>query len=311
MITDGGRPAMPGNFFDNPELYRSILEDLPAGVFLLDRDRRIRFWNRGAEQLVGHLAHEAVGEDGTGHLLDPCDRKGRALSGENCPVTATLGNGLARQFAAYFRHKQGHRVAVRVRTRAILERNDLVIGAMVMFEEQFVFREDSSGPPMYGCLDAVTGIPSHRLTRAVLNECMAGMERSRNGFGLLRIRVLELDEFRAKHGIQSHLPFLRTAAHTLQHSLDPDIFLGRWGEDEFIVVLPSANPATAAAASETVWSLVTHSEVSWWGDHFPVQVVVMYAVAQPGDKLETLLNGLEPTHATAAGRAIGAANAGK
>jgi PAS domain S-box-containing protein len=302
---------MPGNLFDSPQLYRSVLEDLPAGVFLLDRNRRIRFWNRGAEKLVGHLAHEVVGADAAGPLLDPCDPKGNTLGGANSPLNATLNSGESQQFVAYFRHKQGHRVAVQVRSTAILEHNNLVIGAMALFEEGFVFRSDSSDSAMYGCLDQATGIPSHQLTRAVLNECVAGMERSRKGFGLLRVRVLGLDEFRAKHGIQSYLPFLRVAAHTLRHSLDPDVFLGRWGEDEFIVVLPSANPVTMAATSETVWSLINHSEVAWWGDRFPVETVVMYAVAQPGDKLETLLNGLEPTHAAAAGRAIGAVNTGK
>jgi len=311
MISIGGGQTMPGNFFDNPELYRSVLEDLPAGVLLLDRGRRIRFWNRVAERLVGHLAHEVIGEDGAGPLLDPCDRRGHTLSGVSSPMNATLNSGQAQQFVAYFRHKQGHRIAVRVRTRAIFEHNDLVIGVVVLFEEGFAFRADSSCSPMYGCLDAVTGIPSHPLTRAVLHECMAGMEQSRKGFGLLRVRVLGLDEFRAKHGIQSHLPFLRVAAHTLRHSLDPEIFLGRWGEDEFIVVLPSANPVTAAVVSETVWSLIAHSDVSWWGDHFPVPSVVTYAVAQPGDKLEALLNKLEPTHAAAVGRAIGAVSAGR
>ena len=302
---------MHGNIFDSSELFRTVLEGLPVGVFLLDRERRIRFWNRGAERLVGHLAHELIGEDGAGPLLDPCDRKGHALGAVNSPLNATLNSGRAQQFAAYFRHKEGHRIAVRVRSRAIHEHGGLVIGAIVQFEEGFVVRAESSGPPMYGCLDPVTGIPSHKLTRAVLNECMVEMERSRKGFALLRIRVLELDEFRSKHGIQSHLPFLRVAARTLRHSFDPEVFVGRWGEDEFIVVLPAANRMIAVRASETAWNLVTHSDVSWWGDHFPVQAVVSYVIAQPGDKLAALLNGLEPTHAAAVGRAISAAGAGR
>lgn len=309
MISIAAGQTMPGNFFDNPDLYRSVLEDLSAGVFLLDRDRRIRFWNRGAEQLVGHLAHEVIGEDGAGLLLDPCDGKGHALSGANSPLNATLNNGQALQFASYFRHKEGHRVAVRVQSRAVLQRNGLVIGAIVQFEEGFVVAEPS-GPPMYGCLEPATGIPSHKLTRALLNECMAEMERSRKGVGLLRVRLLGLDEFRAKHGIQSHLPFLRVAAHTLRHTFDPEVFIGRWGEDEFIVILPSANRVIVATAAETAWSLLTRSDISWWGDHFPVQVVVTYAIAQPGDKLATVLNGLEPTHAASGGRAISAKDAG-
>ena len=300
---------MAGTSFDNPDFYRSVLEGLPVGVYIVDRNGRVRFWNRGAEQLTGHLAHEALGQSATGHVLRPCDWKGRSMCGEQDPVAATLTNGHAQQFAAYFRHKSGHRVAVRVRSRVLLEANEAITGAMVLFEEAFVFREDSSGPPMYGCLDAATGIPSHRLTRAVLNECMAGMERSNQGFGLLRVRVLGLDDFRAKHGIHSAFPLLRTAAHTLRHSLDPEIFVGRWGEDEFILVLPSANRVTTVAAAETASSLVAKSEVSWWGDAFLVRAVVTYTVAQPGDTLERLLNSLEPAHALAGGRAVEAAGA--
>jgi GGDEF domain-containing protein len=152
------------------------------------------------------------------------------------------------------------------------------------------------------------GIPAHRLTQTVLRESMEAMEESKHGFGLLRIRVLGLDEFRSKHGPHSVVPFLRTTAHTLRHTLDPASFLGRWGEDEFIAVLPSSNPVATATAAEMVWNLLTSSEVRWWGDRFPIQAVVMHTVARPGDKLEKLLNGLEPTHAAATGRAIGMAH---
>jgi len=301
---------MSVTFFDRPELYRSLLESLPIAVYILDRERRVRFWNRGAEQLTGHLAHEAMGQDGIGHLLEPCDQEGRALSGADCPVTATLTRGHEQQFTASYLHKNGHRVAVRGRTRAILEANDAIAGAIVLFKEAFASAEESSGTSMYGCLDPTTGIPSCRLTRAVLSECLAGMESSQQGFGMLRIRVLGLDEFRSKHGIQSAIPFLRTTAHTLRHSLDPENFLGRWGEDEFLAVLSSASPVAAARTAETVWSLIAHSEVSWWGDRFPVEAVVSYTVARPGDKLEQLLNRLEPAHAAAQGRAVGAPNSG-
>ena len=305
-----GCQSMSAHFFDDPELYRSLLESLPVGVYVLDPERRVRFWNHGAEHLTGHLAHEAMGQDATGHLLAPCDRKGQAMSGEHCPITATLHTRQRQQGTAFYLHKNGHRVAVRLETQAICEHNDVLLGVMVIFEEAFAFRANSTEPHLYGCIDAATGIPSQRLTRALLSECMAWMEQTHQGFGLLRIRVLGLDEFRAQHGRQSALPFLRATAHTLRHSLDPENFLARWGEDEFIAVLPSANPVAAAAAAETVWNLVTQSEISWWGDRFPVEAVVSHVVARPGDQLEQLLNRLKPEHATAAGRAVGAKSGG-
>jgi PAS domain S-box-containing protein len=291
--------------FDNPDFVRTVLEELPTGIYIVDREQRIRFWNRGAEHIIGHLSQEVVGHIYTEHIVDACDAFGQTLDDDHSPIALTLRDGQPRQIIAHFLHKEGHRVPVAIRCRPIIQSENAIEGAIVLFEEAAESRRDSGETSLYGCLDEVTGIPAHRLTRALLAESMAGMEESHRGFGLLRIRVLGIDEFRSRHGPHSIAPFLRTTANTLRHSLDPANFLGRWGEDEFIAVLPSSNPFATAAAAIRVWSQVTSSEVRWWGDRFPVQAVVTHTVAQPGDKIEKLLNELEPTHAAAAGRAVG------
>jgi PAS domain S-box-containing protein len=285
------------NLLDNPKLFRHLVEDLPVGIYIVDGERRIRFWNRGAEQITGHLSHDVVGhvpED----VVQACDRAGNRLSGEQRPVTMTLSRRAPQQCSAFYLHKNGHRVAVRIRTRPILEHGDAIGGVTVLFEEAYVCREEPSGPPMCGCLDAATGVPSRRLTRAVLNECMAGMEESHSGFGLLRIRVLGLEEFRAKHGPQSVVPFLHTAAQTLRNSLDAENFLGCWEENEFLAVLPSASPMMVAMKAEILWNLLSHSEVLWWGDRFLVKAEVTYTVAKAGKDLESLLGEMKPSHSS-------------
>ena len=296
---------MISNLLDNPKLFRHLVEDLSAGIYLVDRDRRIRFWNHGAEHITGHLSHEVVGlllDD----VVQPCDQHGERLKedrlGENQPpVSAIISQREPQQGGAFYLHKGGHRVAVKIRERPILEygdtNGDTVGGASVLFEEVLAERE-STAPPMYGCLDPTTGIPSRRLTRAVMYECMAGMEESHIGFGLLRIRLLGLDEFRSKHGPQSVVPFLQATAHTLRSSLDQEKFLGCWGENEFLAVLPSASPVTVAIAAETLFSLLGHSEVLWWGDHFLVESEIGCTLATPGTDLETLLREMKPLHSS-------------
>jgi PAS domain S-box-containing protein len=280
------------NLLDNPKLFRHLVEDLPMGVYIVDSDRRICFWNHGAEHITGYLSHEVVG-----HILDQvvqtCDQDGNRLSGDQRPVTMTIEMRETRQATVYYLHKTGHRIAVRIRTRPVLEWGDTIGGASVLFEETFVYA-DESAPPMYGCLDPITGIPSRRLTRAVMYECMAGMEESRRGFGLLRVRVLGLDDFRSKHGPQSIVPFLRAAAQTSRRSLDADNFLGCWQENEFLAVLPSASPVTVAATAETLLNLLSRSEVTWWGDSFLVEAEVEYTVALPGIDFDSLLSALKP-----------------
>src|SRR5208337_5119690 len=215
------------------------------------------------------------------------------------------------QCTAFFLHKSGHRVPVDIRTLPIAEHAGAIEGATVLFEELFAYHEESSGPAMYGCLDATTRIPSRRLTQALLNECMAVMEESNAGFGLLRIRVLGLEEFRAKHGAQSVVPFLRTAARTLRHSLDTEYFLGCWGENEFLAVLPSASPVTVATTAETLWNLLRHSEVLWWGDRFLVESEVAYTLATAGRNkdLASLLREMKPAHSSGIVKTAGASAA--
>ena len=299
---------MSSDFLDNPKLFRHLVEELPVGVYIVDRDGRIRFWNHGAEHLTGHLSQDVVGhvfED----IVQTCDRRGNSLSGERCPVTMTLSQRQPQRCTAFYLHKNGHRTAVKIRTRPILEYGEAIGGATVFFEEAFVYREELSGPPVYGCLDAATGVPSRRLTRAVLNECMAGMEESHIGFGLLRIRVLGLEEFRSKHGPQSVVPFLHTTAQTLRNSLDADNFLGCWGENEFLVVLTSASPMMVAMTAEILLNLLSHSEVSWWGDRFLVEAEVAYTVATVGSGLESLLREMKPSHSKGIAKAVAAAAA--
>ncbi len=188
---------MFSNLLENPKLFRHLVEDLPVGIYIVDQERRIRFWNHGAERITGHLSHDVVG-----HVVEDamrvCDRRGNSLSGEHCPVAMTLNLRKPQRCTAFSLHKNGHRTAVRIHTRPILEYGDAIGGATVMFEEVFANRDESSGATMYGCLDTNTGIPSRRVTRAVLRECMATLEQSHIGFGLLRIRLLGLKEFRAE-----------------------------------------------------------------------------------------------------------------
>ena len=296
---------MFSNFLDNPKLFRHVVEDLPAGIYIVDQERRIRFWNHAAERLTGRLSHEVVG-----HFLEDavqgCDRRGNNLSGEHCPVAMTLSQRQPQQCTAFYLHKNGHRTAVRIRTRPIMEYGETMGWATVLFDEVFVSREESSAQPMYGCLDATTGIPSRRLTQAVLQECIAGVEESHTGFGLLRIRLLGLEEFRAKHGPQSLEPFRRIAAHTLRNSLEAENFLGCWEENEFMAVLTSASPMMVAVTADILWNLLSHSEVLWWGDHFLIEAEVAYTVATAGKDLQSLLAELKLSHSSVTAKAAAA-----
>jgi len=296
-------------FFEDPAIYRSVLENLPIGIYVLDREQRVRFWNRGAEQITGYLAHEVMGQI-CREPLPHCDPQGRVLAGDHCPVTTTFRDGRALQNHVFTLHKQGHRMRVQVRTLPMLDDNNLIVGVAVAFEEAVINSiPEPSGALMYGCLDPLTGIPSQRLTQAVLAESLAGLEEMHNGFGLLRIRISGLEEFSARYSTDSIAPILRTSAQTIRHSLSAEDFLGRWEKNEFLAMLQSSSPVGVAAMAEHIRLQLSQSEVAWWGDRFPVKAAVDYVVAHTGDKLESLLIQMKPSHPALGVKAAGASSA--
>ena len=42
--------------------YEKILDHLNEGVYFVDKDRRITYWNQAAERLTGYRASEVVGQ---------------------------------------------------------------------------------------------------------------------------------------------------------------------------------------------------------------------------------------------------------
>ena len=45
----------------NAEIFRAALESLQTGVCIVDRDRKISYWNDGAERITGYLRQDVVG----------------------------------------------------------------------------------------------------------------------------------------------------------------------------------------------------------------------------------------------------------
>jgi GGDEF domain-containing protein len=118
----------------------------------------------------------------------------------------------------------------------LVDDNSLTMGVAVAFEEAPTTSIlEMPGALMCGCLDPRTGVSSQRLTRTVLTESLAELQDTHGGWGFLRIRTLGLKELSARYGTDSIAAFLRTSAQTIRHSLRAEDFLGRWGEDEFLV----------------------------------------------------------------------------
>lgn len=64
--------------FEMDELYLTIINNLNDGVYFVDLDRRILFWNKAAERITGYSADEIMGRQCQDNILNHIDEDGQA-----------------------------------------------------------------------------------------------------------------------------------------------------------------------------------------------------------------------------------------
>jgi len=77
----------------NPNTYAHILDNLHDGLYFVDMNRIITYWNKGAERISGFSAAEVVGNSCKNNLLTHVDNEGRHLCFGLCPLAASIADG--------------------------------------------------------------------------------------------------------------------------------------------------------------------------------------------------------------------------
>ncbi len=258
----------------------------------MDAERRITFWNRAAEQLTGYPRGEVLGVCRSDDVLVHVDEAGERLCREGCPVAATLADGQRRELDIFLRHREGHRVPVRVRVSAVRDTEGVIQGAVELFSDNTAFldlvqqlreAEESSS------LDALTGLPNRDyLDQALANHAEA-LERYGWGFGLLIVDIDHIERVNERFGHDAGDEVLKLVARTLEHNLRGNDLLGRWGGEEFLVLLPSPTPASMRRAGDRLRAMVERSSLVHDEHRLQVTVSVGCAMARPEEDAALVL----------------------
>jgi diguanylate cyclase (GGDEF)-like protein/PAS domain S-box-containing protein len=275
----------------NPEIFRSALEGVQTGVCMVDLDRRISFWNKGAESITGYLRQDVMGRFCGEILLIKFHENKAAICEHSCPLLAAMRDGTPRESRVYLHHKSGYAVPVSLRAVPIRDAHGHVIGAT----ESFIERPCVSAPHRpelnlavgHG-LDAVTQLPDYSFTKSYLASRSKFAAEHAIPFGFLCIQLDQLNELTATRGLEAAEAILNVVAHTLRNALDPLDFVGRWSEDQFLAIVANCTDADLFTTAERLKRLAQSSEVAWWGDQVSIAVSVGGTVVVPGEPLATL-----------------------
>jgi diguanylate cyclase (GGDEF)-like protein/PAS domain S-box-containing protein len=269
-----------------------LLNSLFEGVYFVDRSRTIQRWNSGAAKLTGFGPEEVECRRCSDNILVHVDDHGTELCKQGCPLSDTMSDGQVREAKVFLRHKNGYRVPVQVRTSPIRDISGNITGAVESFRE--VPDTDSMRARMReleqaAFVDTLTRIPNRRYMEEQLTRLV---EEFKSSSDAITVGLFDLDHFKLandRYGHQAGDAVLCTVARTLQNCLRSSDILGRWGGDEFLLLMPRTSEKAAAGILERCCTLVKHSATRHQDSEIRVTLSLGAAGCTSGDSALSLL----------------------
>jgi diguanylate cyclase (GGDEF)-like protein/PAS domain S-box-containing protein len=247
-------------------LYKKILDNLYDGVYFVNRERKITYWNEGAERLVGYSPTEALGQTCFSNFLEHVDESGKPLCGLGCPLSSVMADGQQRQIEVYLRHKSGHRVPMSLRVLPMRDGAGEIVGAVEVFSDATAMqRAEKRVNELEGLAfrDSLTNLPNRRYMELKVSQALQDHQQLNREFGLL---LLDLDRFKHvndNHGHDLGDAMLKVVAQTLVGTLRPVDLVGRWGGEEFLVLLADVQATALGDLAERCRVLIAQSSAGY------------------------------------------------
>ena len=252
-----------------------VLDNLLNGVCLIDATKNIVYWNAAAEHMLGYTPDDIKNKmcyDDV-FLQDSCDD---ILCGKHCPldsqeifVSATMSTNL--------RHKDGYRLPMQVRCIPLLNQENNVVGAARIFNVTHI-REDINLKlkelGQFAYLDSLTSIPNRRYMEEMLQEWLQPHNRKNI---VCAVVIGDIDFFKNvndKYGHETGDLVLKKVADTLRQNLRAADIVGRWGGEEFLIMLQEINVNQLHAKLESLRKAIEDCEVESNG--VPIKVTMSF-----------------------------------
>jgi diguanylate cyclase len=139
--------------------------------------------------------------------------------------------------------------------------------------------------------DALTGVANRKALGEKLVFLVAGWNREKHPFVLMMIDVDHLKRINDSHGHQAGDQVLEKLGCWLKEWLREGDFVGRYGGDEFAVLLPRTDLPAGADLAETIRSQTAQraSRITFRGEQVSLSLSIGVTASAEGDGLESLI----------------------
>jgi diguanylate cyclase (GGDEF)-like protein/PAS domain S-box-containing protein len=273
------------------DFYKDLLDNLYDGVYFVDEQRRITYWNKGAERITGYSRERVLGFSCADRLLMHVDEQGHVLCEAGCPLLKTMADGQTREAPVFLHHASGHRVPVLVRAAPIYDDQGHVVGAVETFSDNsttLAVLKHVDELEQAALQDPLTGLGNRRFIEAKLQGALIEFQAHGLPSALVLGDIDHFKQFNDRYGHDVGDQVLKMVAGTLRHSIRATDHVGRWGGEEFIVILSQVQAESVAAVAEKLRALVESSRVACGEEQLNITISLGATLTRAGDTSETL-----------------------
>jgi len=272
--------------------YQRIIDTLHDGLYFVDRDRRITYWNKSAEVLSGFGAAEVVGRHCADNILTHVDGEGNCLCTGKCPLALTMEDGQPREAVVYMHHRDGHRVPVSVRISPLTDDSGAIIGGVELFTDVSNMGANElrvQELEKMALLDNLTQLANRNYLEKELQGRFEEKKRLDTTFGVLFVDIDFFKMFNDTYGHGVGDLILKSVANTLVSNSRPFDLYGRWGGEEFIGIVRNCTQAELAVVAERLRVMVENSFIMHQGEGLRVTISLGATMLHDDDTMDSLI----------------------
>lgn len=272
----------------------ALLNYLNQGVYFVDRQRRIIYWNLKAEQITGYQAEEVIGKHCSDNILAHITEEGQKCCDNNdlCPLLKVLNTRNSYEGDFYFKHRDGYRVLVHIKSFPVFDNNQNIIGVGEIFYDNSEINDLNlriKELEQLALLDTLTRIGNRRYIEMQLRSRLNEYERFGWQFGILFIDIDYFKKINDHFGHNVGDSVLKMVANVLIKNSRSFDLVGRWGGDEFIVMVPNVNDSQLYTIAHKFKNLIAFSDLKINSAVINITVSVGATLSQPKDTLKTII----------------------
>ena len=275
------------------KFFEELLENLYDGVYYVDTQKVVTYWNKSAQRISGFKNRDVIGNCCADNILQHIDDKGVELCLQGCPLGKTLIDGKIRDADVFLHHKEGHRVPVSVRASAIRNDKNEIIGAVEIFSEnskQLEIIKEMENLKKEVFIDQLTQVGNRKFAEMNLSTRMNELKGNDILFGVLFMDIDHFKKFNDTYGHNIGDQVLKMVARTVTNAVRSIDVVCRWGGEEFIVILPNMDRPTMITIAEKIRVFIEKSWLTIKNENLKVTVSIGGAMATNEDTIKTILH---------------------